>query len=172
MYVHRPHRSIGAHFQHNSSPQCGSLQHLFPHLQCHCPSGSGLTQDIYLEKEDWGTNRWLEWHHWQWWLHPHHLHQPGPAHQYQCTDSEEDHCWRLPLLLQSWPQWTDCCEHSRCIPHQCHWWVDFVTYWPFVSLLTIFRSINLFSLGLRLVQSWVQYSNTTAITSELRTGST
>ena len=139
----RPHNSIGARFQHNSSPQHGSLQHLLPHLHCHCPSGSGLTKNIHLEKEDWATDNSLDSHHWQWWLHPHHLHQPRPAHQHQCTDSERDHCWRLPLPLQSWPQWTDCCERNRCIPHQCLWWVDFV------SSLNIFRSTNHFTSELR-----------------------
>ena len=94
IYIHRPHHSIGAHFQHYSSPQHGSLQYLLPHLHCHCLSGSGFTKDIQLEKEDWAINRWLDYHHWQQ-LHPHHLHQPGPAHQHQCTDSESDHCWRL-----------------------------------------------------------------------------
>ena len=167
MYIHRPHHSIGAHFQHYSSPQHGSLQHLLPHLHCHCPSGSGLTKDIHLEKENWATIESLDSHHY--W---HHLHQPGPAHQHQCTDSEGDHCCRLPLPLQSWPQRNLCWGNNRCIPHQCHWWVDFVSYWPFVSLLTIFGSINHFSLGWRLVQSCVQYSNVTTITSELRTGST
>ena len=145
MYIHRPHRSIGAHFQHYSFPQHGSLQHLLPHLHCHCPSGSGLTKNIHLEKEDWAADNSLNSHHWQWWLHPHHLHQPRPAHQHQCTDSERDHCWRLPLPLQNWPQWTDCCEHSRCIPHQCHWWVDFVSYWLFVSTnyIWIHKSLQL-----------------------------
>jgi len=115
MLMHRPHYSGGPHFRHYPSPQHGSLQHLLPHLHCHCPWGCGLTKDIHLEKEDWATNESLDSHHWQWWLHPHHLHQPGPAHQHQCTDSEGDHCWRLPLPLQSWPQWTDCWGHSRCI---------------------------------------------------------
>ena len=63
MYKHRPHRSIEAQFQHYSSPQHGSLQHLLPHLHCHCPSGSSFTKDIHLEKEDWATNESLDSHH-------------------------------------------------------------------------------------------------------------
>jgi len=59
MHMHRPHYSGGPHIQHYSSPQHGSLQHL-PHLHCHYPSGSGLTKDILLEKEDWGINRGLD----------------------------------------------------------------------------------------------------------------
>ena len=60
MHMHRPHYSGGPHIQHYSSPQRGTLQHLLPHLHRHYPSGSDLTKDILLEKEDWGINRGLD----------------------------------------------------------------------------------------------------------------
>ena len=38
--------------QHHSSSQCASLQHLLPHLHCHCTRRCGLTKDLHVvEKE-------------------------------------------------------------------------------------------------------------------------
>ena len=34
--------------QHHSSSQRGTLQHLLPHLHCHCTRGCGLTKDLYV----------------------------------------------------------------------------------------------------------------------------
>ena len=123
--VHRPLHSFGPHFQHYSSLKHCSLQHLLPHLHCHCPSGSGLTKDIYLEKEDRGINRWLNWNDWQWWLHPHQLHQPEPAHQHQCTDSQRDYYWWLSLQMQGSTQWTVTHDQNWQVSHQCDWWEMF-----------------------------------------------